>query len=90
MTNHDIAKAFADMARGAREFKDLKTRHGSLFISRYFGAWTIFSYGVHYPIASINAGKAIWHAKTKYSRTTTKHCSLVRGLLAQKQVEVVH
>lgn len=48
----------------------------------YFSRTTIFSYGYHFPIAT-RTDEATFFNISKYSNTTAKHQSLVRGALSR-------
>lgn len=49
----------------------------------YFEGNTIFSYGKHFPIATIE-GDLVYFTKKKYSNTTSKHKYLVRSAISHK------
>lgn len=51
----------------------------------YFKGRTIFSYGEHFPIATIE-GQNVLFTKRTYSNTTAKHLSKVRGAISHKNI----
>lgn len=78
MTNAQIVNKFI---KGATTGKNAQ---GSLFIE----GDTLFSYGYHYPLAKRVEG-GFWVNNEKYSRTTSKHASLVRGAIAKHGFSLV-
>jgi len=55
----------------------------------YFEGATIFSYGSHFPIATIHAD-VVFFTERKYSNTTAKHKYLVRSAVSHKRIIDVH
>lgn len=54
----------------------------------YFSRSTIFSYGYHFPIATRTDGATFFNV-SKYSNTTAKHQSLVRGALSKYHTDFI-
>jgi hypothetical protein len=50
----------------------------------YFKHQTIYSYGAHFPIATIHGDKVLFTLRT-YSNTTAKHISKVRQAVSHKE-----
>lgn len=70
MTNKEVAQAFVDGA--------IKGRSLHMFIE----GDTLYSYGYHFPIARrAGIGKMLVNAD-KYSRTTSRHQSMLRQVLS--------
>jgi hypothetical protein len=78
MTNAQIVNSFV---KGATTGKNAQ---GSLFIE----GDTLFSYGYHYPLAKRVEG-GFWVNNEKYSRTTSKQASLVRGAIVKHGFSMV-
>lgn len=55
----------------------------------YFNNGTIYSYGGHFPIATINGNNVFFTVKT-YSNTTAKHIGLVRRAISHKNILFVN
>jgi hypothetical protein len=53
--------------------------------SFYFRGKTIYSYGSHFPIATID-GDTVLFTKKSYSNTTAKHISKARGAVSHKKI----
>lgn len=73
MTNQQIINKFANGATSGNN------SNRSLFIE----GDTIYSYGYHFPLARRNADGTFWVNPDKYSVTTSKHQSMVRGAIAR-------
>lgn len=55
----------------------------------YFEGATIYSYGGHFPIATIK-GETVFFTLSSYSNTTAKHIRQVRGAISHKTLIFVH
>jgi hypothetical protein len=53
--------------------------------SFYFRGKTIFSYGYHFPIATVDGDNVLFTKRT-YSNTTAKHISKTRGAISHKNI----
>lgn len=73
MTNQQIINNFANGATSGNN------SNRSLFIE----GDTIYSYGYHFPLARRNADGTFWVNPDRYSVTTSKHQSMVRGAIAR-------
>jgi hypothetical protein len=73
MSNQTIITKFVNGATTG------KNSTGSLFID----GDTIYSYGKHFPLARRNADGTFWVNSDKYSVTTSKQQSMVRGAIAR-------
>lgn len=78
MTNKQIITKFVSGATSGNN------SNRSLFIE----GDTIYSYGRHFPLARRNADGTFWVNPEKYSVTTSKHQSLVRGTIAKSGFSV--
>lgn len=81
MTNQQIITKFVSGATSGKITRrnNFTGRKTPLFIE----GDTIFSYGKHFPLARRNADGTFWVNPEKYSVTTSKHQSLVRGTIAK-------
>ena len=76
MTNEEVAQAFADG----------KTKGKSLHM--FIDGNTVYSYGKHFPIATRHNNGIVYFTTRGYSRTTSRHKSLVRCALPCEPVMV--
>lgn len=87
MTNAQIVNKFikgATTGKITRRNDFTGETHTPLFIE----GDTLFSYGYHYTLAKRVEG-GFWVNNEKYSRTTSKHASLVRGAIAKHGFSLV-
>lgn len=66
----------------AHQSQDTARNSGSNF---YFNGRTIYSYGSHFPIATID-GNVVFMTLRSYSNTTTKHIYLVRRAISHQEI----
>lgn len=56
-----------------------ENRNGTVYSQRARGLYTVFSYGLHFPMYIWEEDRQVWYGnKDKYSATTSRHQALCR------------
>lgn len=87
MTNQQIINNFVNGATTGKITRNNPYAGGKL-TPLFIEGDTIYSYGKHFPLARRNADGTFWVNPDKYSVTTSKHQSMVRGAIARSNGKI--
>jgi hypothetical protein len=76
MNNHEVVKCWLDHKKDQGKSKTI-----------FFEGPDIYSYGHHFKMGTLVSPSKVIISTRKYSRTTSKHQSIVRSLIDQKGLE---